>query len=239
MVRARLIRKLRSSGFTSFEQYLRYVEKDSSRRELFKMVDLLTTNKTGFFREPQHLEYLSRKVLPSLMEKGGRIRIWSAGCSSGEEPFSIAILLREEIPGIERMDVRVLATDISRRMLEIARKAEYQQEALKDVPPKLLRKYFTCVDSGFRRVFRVNEEIRSMVSLAWLNLMGNWPMKGPFHIIFCRNVMIYFDKPTQQRLVQRFWNLLEPGGCLMVGHAESLTTISHRFRYMQPAVYLK
>ena len=237
LVKARLMKRLRKLGLSSFQHYLRYIERDKSGQELAIMIDALTTNKTSFFREPQHFDYLRRQILPRLMKR--RIRVWSAGCSSGEEPFSIAILLREELSGIDRKDVRILGTDISKRMLEVARAAVYEQEALRDVPPQLLLKYFTCVQTKPPRTYRVNDTVSVMVRLARLNLMGEWPMRGPFDVIFCRNVMIYFDKNTRQELIHRFWELLQPGGLLFLGHSESLTALSHQFRYVQPAIYIK
>ncbi len=239
MVKARLLKRLRALRFNSFEQYLRFVRSDESGRELTSMIDALTTNKTSFFREQAHFDFLRATILTPLIAKNRRIRIWSAGCSSGEEPFSLAILLKEEVPDVNLRDVRMLATDISHRMLEIAREAVYEKDILGDISPQFLNKYFTCVRTKPSRAYKVNHDVRSIVKLAWLNLIEDWPMAGPFNMIFCRNVMIYFDKPTRQRLIQRFWDILEPGGYLLVGHSESLTGSSHKFSYVQPAVYLK
>lgn len=239
LVRARLTKRLRALRMSSFEQYLRYMDGDKSGEELSGMIDALTTNKTDFFRGPQHFDYLRTRVLPDLIAENRKIRIWSAGCSSGEEPFSIAILLKEEMPDIHRRDVRVLATDISRRMLEVARRAVYEEDALREVPPPLLKKYFSPAGAQAPHTYRVKDDVRELVRFARLNLVGEWPMKGPFNVIFCRNVMIYFDRPARQRLVKRLWSLLEPGGHLFVGHSESLTAFFHQFSYVQPAVYVK
>ncbi|MDZ7260505.1 MAG: protein-glutamate O-methyltransferase [candidate division KSB1 bacterium] len=239
LVKARLMKRLRALGLGSFEQYLKYLKHDTTGQELALMIDALTTNKTSFFREPQHFDYLRRQIVPRLRMEGRKIRFWSAGCSSGEEPFSLAILLREEIPDIDRRDVRILATDISTRMLALARQAVYEENTLWDVPMPLLQKYFTPVRDKPPRTYRVNDNVRAIVRLARLNLIDAWPMKGPFDVIFCRNVMIYFDKDIRQQLIQRFYELLRPGGHLFVGHSESLTVLSHRLRYVQPAVYLK
>ncbi|MCS6861094.1 MAG: protein-glutamate O-methyltransferase CheR, partial [Abditibacteriales bacterium] len=179
------------------------------------------------------------QVLPSWQATQRALRLWSAGCSSGEEPYSLAILLHEHLPNVERRDVRILATDISERMLTQAREAVYEEETVNDVPPLLLRKYFVCVRTQPTRAYQVRDSVRALVRLARLNLMEAWPMRGPFDVIFCRNVMIYFDNPTRQRLVQRYYALLRPGGYLFVGHAESLTALTHDFRYVQPAVYVK
>jgi len=237
LVRARLMKRLRALGMKSFNEYIRYIESDRGVQELGLMIDVITTNKTSFFREQEHFSYLGEKILPEL--KARRLRFWSAGCSSGEEPFSLAILLREEVPDIEFKDVRILGTDISTRMLERARKAIYGEETLQDLPPSILRKYFIRIRKESPRIYKVKDNVRAMVRLAWLNLMDSWPMNGPFNVIFCRNVMIYFDRATQEKLINRFWNLLEPGGYLFVGHSEGLSAISHRFRYVQPAVYRK
>lgn len=237
LVKARLIKRLRVLGLSSFEAYMEYLECEDSKGELAAMIETMTTNKTSFFREPQHFEYLRQKIVPGL--RGSRIRIWSAGCSSGEEPYSIAIVLNEDIPNLVVCDASILATDLSGRMLASAREGIYDSERLQDVPPLLIFKYFTCVQIRPTRSYRVIEPLRRYVRFARLNLMGEWPMRGPFDVIFCRNVMIYFNKPTQEQLVNRFWEILKPGGHLFVGHSESLTASSHKFRYVQPAVYVK
>ncbi len=238
LVRSRLMRRLRALGINSFSNYLRYIKDDRTAKELHIMIDSLTTNKTSFFRENQHFEYMRAHVLPELKKRGMGARLWSAGCSSGEEPYSIAMLVREEWPQADQSDVRILATDISSRILAKAQAGEYEKETLKDVPRPYLSKYFT-VNHSDARIFRVCDSIKRMVRFARLNLMDEWPMKGPFDIIFCRNVMIYFDSKTQGRLVQRFWDLLAPGGRLLVGHSESLVANSAGFKYVQPATYKK
>ncbi|MEN6520401.1 MAG: protein-glutamate O-methyltransferase [Armatimonadota bacterium] len=239
LVKARLAKRLRLLGMSNFEEYMDYLERDKSGKELSIMIDSLTTNKTSFFRESQHFEYLQRHLLPSLKAESNRIRIWSAGCSSGEEPYTLSVVIRETFPDVDRMDVRILATDISSKVLDTAKEALYNKDTLKDVPPDMVRKYFTCTQTKPMRIYKVNDNARSMIRFARLNLMDQWPMSGPFDVIFCRNVMIYFDKPTQQELVRRYWEMLRPGGHLFVGHSESLTATSHQFKYVQPAVYIK
>jgi chemotaxis protein methyltransferase CheR len=239
LIKSRLLKRLSALGLSSFDDYLAYLERDRSGGELITMIDALATNKTSFFREAQHFDYLRQHILPKLRAETRRLRIWSAGCSSGEEPYTLGIVLREEWPDLDRRDVRILATDISTKILGKAREASYDQEAVAEVPPSLIPKYFTCVQEKPARRYQVKEQITALVKFARLNLMGEWPMKGPFNMIFCRNVMIYFDKPTQQELVQRFWELLEPGGHLFIGHSESLTSSSRRFQYLQPALYVK
>ena len=214
LVQSRLSKRLASVGMDSYEQYVKYVDTDPSGKEMAAMIDVLTTNKTGFFREIQHFEYLG-KISRDLLKKGRRVRIWSAGCSSGEEPFSVAMLLLEQVPELDPQNVQILATDISARMLARARDGVYTQQALSGVPPTLLRKYFTRIDTAPSRVYRINDNVRSIVKFARLNLIGSWPMKGPFDLILCRNVMIYFDGPTADRLVHRLWAMLTPGGHLL------------------------
>ncbi len=237
LVKARLMKRLRALKMRSFDEYMNHIENDDGSRELGLMIDVITTNKTGFFREPEHFNYLRDKILPEL--KNPRMRFWSAACSSGEEPFSLAILLRDEVPNIDSRDVKILATDISTKMLEKASEAVYKEETLRDVPALLLQKYFIKNRKERPRTYRVKDSISKMIKFAWLNLMDPWPMKGPFNVIFCRNVMIYFDKPTQQKLINRFWDLLEQGGYLFVGHSEGLSSISHKFKYVRPATYRK
>ncbi len=237
LVKARLAKRLRALGLKSFDAYMRYLKHDHSEGELVAMVEAMTTNKTSFFREPKHFDYLRQQIVPGL--KNRKVRIWCAGSSSGEEPYSAAILLNEAIQGLALWDISILATDLSSRMLAYARKGIYDANSLRDVPPLLISKYFHCIETNPPRRYQVIEPLRRQVHFARLNLMGEWPMAGPFDVIFCRNVMIYFDKPTQEQLVNRFWNLLKPGGHLFVGHSESLAGSPHEFRYVQPAIYVK
>ncbi|MBN1571520.1 MAG: protein-glutamate O-methyltransferase CheR [Acidobacteria bacterium] len=239
LVRSRLIKRLRALHVNSFSAYLQHIKEDRTVQELHIMIDALTTNKTSFFRENQHFEYMRNHILPELKQHGSRLRIWSAGCSSGEEPYSIAMLLQEEWGQTTPADIRILATDISTRILAKARAGEYEKESLKDVPPAYMSKYFSTVRVHSNNMYTIRDNIKRMVRFAKLNLMDEWPMKGPFEIIFCRNVMIYFDSATQGRLVRRFYNLLVPGGHLLVGHSESLVANSCGFKYVQPATYAK
>jgi chemotaxis protein methyltransferase CheR len=239
LVKSRLMRRIRVLGCSGFDEYLDHLENDPANGERIALIDALTTNKTSFFREHAHFAFMRERILPPLFSEKSSLRIWSAGCSTGEEPYSIAMELIEASPDISHRDLRILATDISTRVLKTAREGAYVQDEVRDIPDSLLQKYFTCRGSQNGRVYRVNETLRRLVRFAPLNLMGPWPMKGPFDIIFCRNVMIYFEKPTQQWLVQRFWHLLASGGYLLVGHSESLTSSAHKFRYVQPATYLK
>lgn len=233
LVQARLAGRLRELGL-DIETYLARLAAPGGEVEAARLVDALTTNKTGFFREPRHFDLLRGHVLPELRRQRTRLSVWSAGCSSGEEAYTLAMVLLHVLgPGA---DVRILATDLSARMLARARQGVYTAEALETVPADL-RRYFTFVPGPAPRSYAINPEVKRLVHFARLNLMDPWPMRGTFDLICCRNVMIYFDNATQQRLVQRFRDRLVPGGYLFTGHSESLAGLQHDFRYVQPAVY--
>lgn len=237
LVRARLLKRLRALQMPSVRAYMDLIGSEAGKSEINTLIDVMTTNKTSFFRESAHFDYLADVVLPA--SDHSRLRFWSAACSSGEEPYTLAMVLRESIPSIDQKDVLILSTDISNRMLETARAGVYSQERLAGVPRALVQKYFERSAAHGAQTLRVGPALRKLVRLAPLNLMQPWPMKGPFNVIFCRNVMIYFDRPTQQGLVNRFYDLLAPGGYLFVGHSEGLSGIRHAFQYMKPAVYRK
>jgi chemotaxis protein methyltransferase CheR len=235
LVAARLGKKLRELGLNSFQHYYDYVKADRSGAALAGMVDQLTTNHTSFFREPRHFDFLRKTIFPSLRARP-RIHIWSAACSSGEEPYSIAMSLLEESSCEAAAKVRIKATDISTRVLEKARIGVYAAERLEGLPPALLQRYLVRNQDG---TSRFKNEVRSMVDFEHLNLMQPLPESYRCSVIFCRNLMIYFDKPTQQSLVQRLTEHLEDGGYLLTGHSESLNNVAHGLDYVCPATYRK
>lgn len=239
LVKARLMKRLKALQISNFEDYLDYVEKDKAGEELVQLIDCLTTNKTDFFREPHHFDFLEKDILPQFQNVTRPVRIWSAGCSSGEEPYTLGIYLLQAFPRINQMDVKILATDISTKVLAEAKQGIYAKDQMADVPETLIEKYFHPATGAGENSYQVNKTIQNLISFARLNLMENWPMRGPFDLILCRNVMIYFDQPTRQQLVHRFWQILRPGGYLFVGHSESLTSWSQEFKYVQPAIYQK
>jgi chemotaxis protein methyltransferase CheR len=242
LVRSRLARRLRELGVASYDAYLERTRGAAGAPELAHMVDLLTTNKTNFFREATHFDFLRDRVLGEFGGAPGGLRLWSAGCSSGEEPYTMALVLREAMPAAQLQQARILATDLSARVLARARAGVYTDEQVEGVSPERLRRHFTRAPVAAGRGapgWSAGAELRALVRFAPLNLMAPWPMRGPFHAIFCRNVMIYFDKPTQARLVARYHELLAPGGYLFVGHSESLNAVGHAYSYVQPAVYRK
>ena len=217
---------------TTFGAYFDLVEREESGGELTALIDLLTTNKTDFFREPAHFDFLVEQIIPAYLNAGSPLRIWSAGCSSGEEAYTLAVVLREALPA--HYDFRILATDISTRVVAIAKKGVYHAQQLAGISAERRARWFSTTPDGSAMV---RPELRAAISFAHLNLMAPWPMTGSFDAIFCRNVMIYFNKPTVTTLVRRFHELLSPGGHLFIGHSESLTAIEHEYRYVQPAVY--
>jgi chemotaxis protein methyltransferase CheR len=244
LVHARISKRLRLGGFPNATEYVRQVLSAGEGEEFTELIDSLSTNLTSFFREMGHFDYLMQSFLPELLRRkqsarSSRIRAWSAGCSTGEEPYSLAITLLDATGNDPSWDTKLLATDISTKVLQTARTGVYDRSRAASVPPLLRGSYLTPCSVNGRSVNEVAPAVRRLVTFAYLNLMEPWPFSGPFDFIFCRNVMIYFDKPTQQKLVNRFWDCLDRGGLLFTGHSESLTGISHRFRYVQPTIYAR
>lgn len=236
LVRARLIKRLRAHGMGSFDEYLKLIENDPAGKEFLAFVDVLTTNKTNFFRENQHFDYIRDNILPGI--QGRNVTWWCAGCSSGEEPYTAAITILEDSTSGSAGRIRILGTDISSTVLHKAKRGEYTEDQVRGVSPQILRKYFNIVSNN-PAIYRIDKEVAGMISFARLNLQEQWPMKGPFNVIMCRNVMIYFNRETQQKLISRFYDFLEPGGHLFLGHSESITSFQHRFTNVCPAVYQK
>lgn len=221
LVYARLVKRLRALGLDGFRSYCELVERPDSP-ERAEMLAALTTNVTRFFREAHHFEHLRDHALPTLVERarlGGRVRLWSAACASGEEPYSMAMTVLEAAPDAARRDVRILATDVSGRALDRARAGVYPETALQHVPEASRGRWFAADGDGRR----VGPEPRALVSFRPLNLTGGWPMRGPFDVVFCRNVVIYFDGPTQVALWRRLADALAPGGLLYIGHSERVS----------------
>jgi chemotaxis protein methyltransferase CheR len=220
LVYSRLIKRLRALNLESFSDYCALLREDGGDGERREMLSALTTNVTRFFRERHHFEHLATHVLPGLLaraRRGERARIWSAGCSSGEEPYSIALTLLEQDPRAADLDIKVLATDIDPRMVARGRDGLYPEAALaEDVPATAMQRFFVKEGGGRR----AGAELRDIVTFRRLNLNGDWPMRGPFDAIFCRNVAIYFDDATQSDLWAKFAAMLAPGGWLYIGHSE-------------------
>ena len=224
LVQSRVSRRLRALELSDFDAYLQRVSSGEDPGELANMISVLTTNVSSFFRENHHFDTLRSQILPELLNRavrGERIRLWSAGCSSGQEPYTLAMLLLEQDPTAARLDVKILATDIDQSILQRARSAEYDQEQMSSVPHAFQDKYFAAAEENDgHRV--VAETVRNLVSFRELNLLKDWPMRGLFDVIFCRNVVIYFDETTQRGLWPRFRSKLRHGGSMFVGHSERI-----------------
>jgi chemotaxis protein methyltransferase CheR len=225
LVYSRLSRRLRALGLTSFRQYREHLAANVSELESF--INAISTNLTKFFREAHHFDHFRTHVAVPFVQDahgkvGRRLRVWSAGCSTGEEPYTIAVVLKREIRDIDHHDARILATDIDTEVLGKGARGEYPVNSIDEVP-KTYREFFQPVggDRASENVM-VGRDIRSLVTFRRLNLMESWPFTGNFDAIFCRNVMIYFDGPTKTALVERFTQKLKPGGWLYIGHSESL-----------------
>lgn len=224
LVYSRLAKRIRKLGLSGFSEYCALIKTQEGEEERKEMMAALTTNVTSFFREPHHFEHMKNKVLPDLARRakaGERIRMWSAACSSGPEPYSMALTLLQLLPEAYKYDIRILATDIDENILATASAGIYEESLLSPVPAELRRSWFNPLDDRHER-FQVKDELRSLISFKPLNLIGAWPMKGKFQVIFCRNVVIYFDNHTQEELWSRFVPILEDGGALYVGHSERI-----------------
>lgn len=243
MVYRRVSKRLMKLGLRDFSIYCNVLSGPNAAAELVFFINALTTNKTEFFRENHHFEHLSSVTLPGLkkpLEKAGerRLRIWSAGCSSGQEPYSIAMTLSESFTDLARWDAKILATDIDTDMVELGRQGIYPGTEIRSIPPSLRQKYVEPL-LGDDESGRMNQGQRSLITFNQLNLHGQWPLKGRFDVIFCRNVIIYFDKPDQVKLFDRYANLLRDDGYLYIGHSESLYKVTERFRSIGQSIYQK
>ncbi len=246
LVRTRLQKRLRVLNLGSYGDYYDYVvNHDESGSELIHMLDAISTNKTDFFRENQHFEFLRNEALPKILElknrrNDNRLRFWSAGCSTGEEPYTLSMVLHKALANTGGWDLKILATDISTRALERAVEGVYTEEQTAGIPGNIRSEVLTPVQRSPVKVYSIADKYRRVVSFRRLNLMDpQFPFKGLFDVIFCRNVMIYFDKPTQEALVNKFYRYLQPGGYLLIGHSESLAGATTSFKYVRPTVYLK
>ena len=239
LIKARLGKRMRYHGFESLGQYCDYLRRTGDEDELTHMVDALTTNYTQFLREKDHFDFLVGTALPALTKGRKRFNIWSAACATGEEPYSIAFYLTEYFPTVGGWDWNIQATDISTKALDKAQQAVYPQDRLSSLPPDWWRK---CFQKGVREwdgFYRVKPSLRERIHFRQINLLGNYTFSEPFEVIFCRNVMIYFDRPTQEQLVQRLAQFLLPGGYLLIGHSESLNGLNIGLRCLKPSIYQK
>lgn len=239
LVSARLSKRMRALNIHDHKEYLNYLVNEKTGEELVQLLDVISTNVTSFFRENHHFDFLSIEIAKWLKKGQRRFRIWSSASSTGEEPYTIAMTLLETF-GVEFPDVKILATDISTKVLNKCLEGIYSEEKLKDVPKLLKDKYFIKLKKNDEIFFEVKENLRKMILFRRLNLSTTpFPMKGPMDVIFCRNVMIYFDNKVRKKLLDEFYRLLKPGGFLMVGHAESLTGLMCSLKAVSPSIYVK
>jgi chemotaxis protein methyltransferase CheR len=229
LVYGRLAKRLRMNRLSDFGSYLELLQGPDSATEFREMLNAITTNLTAFFREAHHFEMLEQEILPALMRKrcqsGDRLRLWSSACSSGEEAYSMAMSVAAVLPQFPDCDVKILATDIDTQMVRTASAGIYDEKRIETVPPRFRSRFLKPTDDG---QYRVTDELKSLVAFKELNLFDRWPMKGPFDVIVCRNVMIYFDKPSQDQLFDRFADYMSKDAWLLIGHSETVPAANQR-----------
>ncbi len=241
MVYSRLAKRLRKLGLKSFKDYCELI-KSSNNEEIGHFVNAVTTNLTSFFRENHHFEYLTNTLIPELLSNQAgqkQLRIWSSGCSTGEEPYSIAMALKEALASHPEYDVKLLATDLDTNVLDTACHGIYSEDRVNGISNQRLKRWFLKGKNNSADKVKISSELQDMITFRQLNLMAEWPMRGLFDIIFCRNVVIYFDKPTQRLLFDRYADILVPGGYLFIGHSETLYNVTDRFELIGNTIYRK
>ena len=240
MVYGRLVRRLRELRLGSFAEYVALLREDAGGPEFVNLINAVTTNLTSFFREKHHFDVLRERIIPEFVTRNASkrtLRIWSAGCSTGEEPYSIAMTVLDCLPA--GWDLRILATDIDTKVLATASAGVYGEDRIRSLPDDIKRRGFLRGRGAASDKVRVRPEYQQPISFKQLNLMEAWPMRGQFDFIFCRNVVIYFDKPTQQRLFERFADQLVDGGYVFLGHSETMHNLTTRFRLLGQTLYQK
>lgn len=241
MVYSRLVRRLRALGIKKFDDYCTLLE-DQNHKEFTHFINAITTNLTSFFRENHHFEMLANEILPDIMQRNQsskKIRIWSAGCSTGMETYSIAIVLKEIIPEHQDWDVKILATDLDTNVIDTAAQGIYQADRVTGVSDERMARWFMQGQGANEDKLKVSKELRQMVTFKPMNLLQPFPFKGPIDIIFCRNVVIYFDKETQKVLFDRFANIHANSSYLFIGHSETLYNVTDRYQLLSNTVYKK
>ncbi len=240
LIRARLGRRMRFHGFDAFHDYCEFLRTRADEDEITHVVDALATNFTSFLRERDHFDFMVRDALPQLVPTGRRrFNIWSAACATGEEPYTLAFYLAEHFPLADGWDWQVLATDISTEALAKAKAGVYPENRIGGVPSEWLRRCFQRGHGAWEGNFRIKPALRERVRFGQINLLSDYHLDREFEVIFCRNVMIYFDRPTQEQLVRHLSRYLAPRGYLLTGHSESLTGLSVGLRCLRPSIYQK
>ncbi|MDQ7073151.1 MAG: protein-glutamate O-methyltransferase CheR [Gammaproteobacteria bacterium] len=241
VVYGRLSKRIRKGRFDTFDEFCDALEAGDEDEQEF-MINAITTNLTAFFREQHHFDFLADTLIPQLVEQNKhskRLRIWSAGCSTGEEPYSIAITLQESLPDIEQWDVKILATDLDANVVAHGKKGVYREDRITGLPEAVIQRWFKRGKGENAGMVRVHPALQKMITFKRLNLLHEWPMKGPFDLMFCRNVVIYFDKETQKVLFDRYADILIPEAHLFIGHSETLYKVSDRFESLGHTIYRK
>ena len=236
---SRLSKRLHTLELDSFQAYYDLVADQTEGDEFTLLLDLVSTNKTDFFREPKHFDFLREQIIPTL-QSSRRIRIWSSASSSGEEPYTIAMTLHDSVPDPERWDFQILASDISTRVLVRAASGVYDGERVRTLPAETVKRHFLKGKGERAGMIKVKPHLAQMVRYRRINLMDEtFPIQAPLDLIFCRNVMIYFDRSTQAQLATKFYRYLKPGGYLFIGHSESLQRLDQPFKAIAPTIYQK
>ncbi len=241
LVYGRIARRIRALGLEDFDDYCKFLEQRGDE-ELGNFINAITTNLTSFFREQHHFDFLGKELLPRLKQERGNkptIKIWCAGCSTGEEPYSVAITARESLPGSESDNVRILATDIDTNVVNTAAAGVYDTSRVEGMPETQVKRWFHRGSGDNEGKVKVRETLQEIIKFMPLNLMDEWPVKGPVDVIFCRNVVIYFDKDTQKGLFDRYADLMTENGYLIIGHSESLFNVCDRFELTGRTIYRK
>lgn len=242
LIENRISKIIKTESYCSVKEYLSCLVRDNSGKMMTEFLNSMTTNVTNFFREDDHFKFLTNNYIPEMLErkknnKDNTVRFWSAACSSGQEPYSLAMLIHDKFPKLLDMDYRVLATDIDTTILDKAMKGIYSNEHIENVPQGYINRYFAKLDKS---TYQVRPNIKSNVFFRKLNLISsNFPFNKKFDVIFCRNVFIYFDAPTQEKIVNKFYENLHKGGVLLIGHSEGLVGCKHKFKSIGPATYQK
>jgi chemotaxis protein methyltransferase CheR len=239
MVYSRLSKRIRKGPYHNFDDFCQALERGDADEQDF-LINAITTNLTAFFRENHHFEFLAEVAIPELLKLNQptkRIRIWSAGCSTGEEPYSIAMVLRETIPNIQDWDVKILATDLDANVIAHGQAGVYREERIEGLSPERKRRWFKKGKGDKEGYVKVSRELQQLISFKRLNLLQHWPMSGPFDLMFCRNVVIYFDKDTQRVLFKRYFDILRPNAYLLIGHSETLYKVSDDFTFLGKTIY--
>ena len=241
LVSRRFTPRLKALGISDFREYCEII-RSGDKDELVEFSNVITTNLTSFFRENHHFEYLKNELIPKLKKQNSstkKIRIWSAGCSTGQEPYSIAMVIRECFSDIKSWDIKILATDLDTTCLDKCKLGEYEERLIEGISNSRLTKWFDKSENGGVETLTAKPELKSLIHFKHLNLMKPFPFKGDFDAIFCRNVLIYFDKPTQKMLIEKYARHQLKGAPLIIGHSENLTTVTDTYKLVSQTVYLR